>query len=254
MSKPTIIVSVDVECDGHYPPKYSMLSIGASVVGAADCQFYSEICPISENFIPEALAISGLDRNRLLQEAPKAKEVMTKFVAWINELKNKGPVLLLCAPTSFDASFLNYYFHEFIGTNPFGLGNYIDMRSYWFGKAKCNFDATGKRELKKIFGLEALNHSHNALEDAIEQAIYFEHMLKYDNILIDFVMELLHKIDRKIVVYRKENKMQSAVTMLHEFKTKSETSQEFLKEIKDHLLELIPLDIRKHFWKLKLKQ
>jgi hypothetical protein len=67
---PELYVAVDVEADGPIPGPYSMLSLGMAVVGHPDLSFYTELKPISAQFVAEALAVSGLDRNRLVAVAP----------------------------------------------------------------------------------------------------------------------------------------------------------------------------------------
>jgi hypothetical protein len=71
-----LYVATDVEADGPIPGPYSMLSLGMAVAGRPDLTFYSELKPISDEFVPEALAVSGLDRDRLITEAPTAAEAM----------------------------------------------------------------------------------------------------------------------------------------------------------------------------------
>jgi len=39
-----VYVSVDVEASGPFPPDYSMLSVGAMVVGNPSVKFYREFC------------------------------------------------------------------------------------------------------------------------------------------------------------------------------------------------------------------
>lgn len=243
MPKPVYIISVDIECDGHIPGDYSMISLGACIVGDTTNNFYCEICPISNNFVPEALAVSGLNRERLIWEGLSPKIAMTNFVNWVNEFRKIGTVLFLAAPTSFDAAFLNYYFHKFVGGNSFGLGSFIDMRSYWYGKSKCKWQDTSKGKLKDVFNIDLI-HTHNALDDAIEQAIYFENMLKYDNVLIGFLMDQL-KLIKKEVVFREKAKTFSAASMLQEFRSKSKYSQAFLQDIKEKFYEFLKFDFRK---------
>ena len=67
---PEPYAAVDVEADGPVPGPYSMISLGMAVVGQPGLAFYTELRPISGDFVPEALAVSGLDRDRLLREAP----------------------------------------------------------------------------------------------------------------------------------------------------------------------------------------
>ncbi|MGI5212571.1 hypothetical protein [Plantactinospora sp. CA-290183] len=44
--------------------------------------FYTELRPISDDFVPAAPAVSGLDRDRLLREAPTAEAAMTAAARW----------------------------------------------------------------------------------------------------------------------------------------------------------------------------
>ena len=53
-------ISVDVEADGAIPSDYSMISLGAVVVDSTlDKTFYGQLRPISDNYNPQALAVSG---------------------------------------------------------------------------------------------------------------------------------------------------------------------------------------------------
>jgi hypothetical protein len=76
-------VMVDVETDGPIPADYSMICFGAVIVNEAlDKRFYGQLQPISENWIPERLQISGFTREQTMQfDSPK--EVMTKFNDWL---------------------------------------------------------------------------------------------------------------------------------------------------------------------------
>jgi hypothetical protein len=52
---PELHVAVDVEADGPIPGPYSMISLGMAVAGRPDLAFYTELRPISEEFVPQAL-------------------------------------------------------------------------------------------------------------------------------------------------------------------------------------------------------
>ena len=56
--------SVDIESAGPIPGKYAKLSLGACVVGNPEERFYVELKPISKEFVPDALKISGFDGAR----------------------------------------------------------------------------------------------------------------------------------------------------------------------------------------------
>ncbi len=56
-------VMIDVESDGPIPGDYSMVCFGAVIVEPGlNRTFYRRLKPISDQFIPEALAISGFSR------------------------------------------------------------------------------------------------------------------------------------------------------------------------------------------------
>src|SRR5712692_9472618 len=131
---PELYVAVDVEADGPIPGPFSMLSLGMAVAGHADLTFYTELRPISPDFVPEALAVSGLDRDRLLREAPAAEDAMRSAADWVNGLRQIGRPVFLAAPAVFDGMFLHWYFRRYTGSSPFGAtGSGIDLRSYWMG-------------------------------------------------------------------------------------------------------------------------
>ena len=61
-------VMVDVEADGPIPGDYSLVCFGAVVVSSAlDQTFYGRIKPISDKWIPDALAVSGFTREQTLE-------------------------------------------------------------------------------------------------------------------------------------------------------------------------------------------
>lgn len=75
---------------------------------------------------------------------------------------------------TFDWPFVNFYFHEFLGENPFGFGG-IDIKSYYMGMTGCTWDDTRSSRIAADFKGPS-PHTHNALDDAIEQAQMFRHM------------------------------------------------------------------------------
>ena len=72
-------VMVDVESDGPIPGDYSMICIGAVLVREGlDQTFYGRLRPISDEWIPDALTISGFTREETLAfEEPAV--VMARF-------------------------------------------------------------------------------------------------------------------------------------------------------------------------------
>ncbi|HET6924100.1 MAG TPA: exonuclease, partial [Anaeromyxobacteraceae bacterium] len=59
------LIVVDVEADGPVPGRYSMVCFGAVVVEPSLAKtFYGRTRPISEEWLPEALAVSGFTREQ----------------------------------------------------------------------------------------------------------------------------------------------------------------------------------------------
>jgi hypothetical protein len=175
---PELYVAVDVEADGPIPGPYSMISLGMAVAGRPDLSFYTEIAPISADFVPQALAVSGLDRDRLVLEAPAADVAMRAAQAWIDGLRELGRPVFLAAPAVFDGMFVHWYFKRFTGSSPFGAtGSGIDLRSYWMGLTGCEWSQTRKTAILRTVGLTDLPHTHHAGEDAAELAQIFAAVL-----------------------------------------------------------------------------
>lgn len=115
-------IMVDIESDGPIPGDYSMISFGAVLVNEQlDQTFYGQLKPISKQFIPEALAVSGHTREETLAfDDPKL--VMTKFKDWIEKTCADRPIFI-SDNNGFDWMFICWYFHHFIGVNPFGFSS-----------------------------------------------------------------------------------------------------------------------------------
>jgi DNA polymerase III epsilon subunit-like protein len=151
-------IIVDVEADGPIPAEFSMVCFGAVIFDEAlDKSFYAQTRPISDRFVPEALAISGFSREQHLAfDEPKV--VMEKFDTWLEEQSNGRPVFV-SDNLAFDWQFINYYFHRFLGRNPFGFSG-RRIGDIYAGLVK---DAHRATEWKKY---RVTPHSHNPVDDA----------------------------------------------------------------------------------------
>jgi hypothetical protein len=87
MARPDIYISADIESDGPIPGRYSMLSFGLAVAATfdgrvfaardpAEATFARELRPIATEFVPGALAVSGLDRDRLARDGTDPARAM----------------------------------------------------------------------------------------------------------------------------------------------------------------------------------
>lgn len=176
---PELYIATDVEADGPIPGPYSMLSLGMAVTGHPElAPFCTKLRPISEQYVPKALAISGLDREYLLRTAPSAADAMYAARRWIDGLRQIGRPVFLAAPAVWDGMFVHWYFVNFTGSNPFGVtGSGIDLRSYWMGRTGCEWASTSQELIKQALDLTSLPHTHDALDDASELAQIFDVIL-----------------------------------------------------------------------------
>ncbi|MFI6229250.1 exonuclease [Micromonospora echinospora] len=172
---PELYVAVDVEADGPIPGPYSMISLGMAVAGRPGLTFYTELKPISDEYVPEALAVSGLDRDRLLREAPAPAVAMAAAARWVEGLRRIGRPVFLAAPAVWDGMFVHWYFVRFLGRSPFGAtGSGVDLRSYYMGATGRAWSRSHKSTAKRELGLTHLPHTHHAGEDAAELAQVFD--------------------------------------------------------------------------------
>ena len=170
-----IYISVDIEASGPIPGEYSMLSLGANTIERPGETFYREIQPISDRFLPEAIEVSGLSMERLVAEGQAPLEVMSDFRAWVGQTADGGRPVFVGFNVSFDWAFVNWYFHRFLGENPFGIGG-IDIKAYAMGKLNCSWQETSASRLPLEFRTSQ-PLSHNALDDAIVQGEVFARLL-----------------------------------------------------------------------------
>ena len=162
-------IVVDVESDGPIPGKFSMVCFGAVIVTPElNKTFYGKTKPISDLWIPDALKISGFSREEHL-EFDKPEEVMLAFEKWLTENSNGKPVFWSDNP-AFDWQFINYYFHKFLGKNPFGFS------ARRIGDIYCGMkmDSGLNSEWKRKYRISP--HNHNPVSDARGNA---EALLKF---------------------------------------------------------------------------
>jgi DNA polymerase III epsilon subunit-like protein len=189
--RPDLFISADVETDGPVPGPFSMLSFGMSVVGAydglrllrtepqSDTTFYCELKPISERYELEALEINGLDRSRLLRDGMEPKEAMDAAADWVRKVSEGLRPVLVAYPVAFDWSFLYWYFAVFsTRSSPFGHSSCLDIRTLYQAIAGTVFDQSDKAAMPSFLQVEQ-PHTHNALDDAIEQGALFAKLFEF---------------------------------------------------------------------------
>ena len=149
-------IMVDIESDGPIPGDYSMISFGAVLVDEQlNKTFYGKCKPISNKFIPEALAVSGFSREETMAFDDPAT-VMKSFAGWVNKVAKDRPVFL-SDNNGFDWMFICWYFHHFTGSNPFGFSSQ-NLGSLYKGLVQDTF--------QNFKHLRRTRHTHNPVDDA----------------------------------------------------------------------------------------
>jgi hypothetical protein len=166
---------VDVEADRPIPGRYSIISFGAIVVEPAlQRTFYGRLRPISDLFVAEALAVSKLSREKTLA-FPNAANVMHDFEHWIAD-NTAGRPIFISDNNGFDWQFINWYFHAFLGKNPFGHSS-TNLGSLYKGLVK---DVS--KNFKK---LRRTGHTHHPVDDARGNAEALLHLRETMGLKID---------------------------------------------------------------------
>ncbi|WP_295121027.1 exonuclease [uncultured Chitinophaga sp.] len=150
-------IMVDVESDGPIPGDYSMVSFGAVLVNDnLDTTFFRKLKPISEKFVPAALAVSGYTREETMQ-FDDPEQAMRDFAVWVNEVSKKDRPIFISDNNGFDWMFICWYFHHFTGSNPFGFSSQ-NLGSLYKGVVKDTF--------KNFKHLRKTAHTHHPVDDA----------------------------------------------------------------------------------------
>lgn len=170
-----VYISVDIETAGPIPGEFSMLSLGACVVGDEALRFYAELQPINSNAIPKALEISGFTLEQLSEKGEAPKIAMNKFRDWLKEVRGTRKPVFVGFNAAFDWSFINWYFVKFLGDNPFGFAA-LDIKAYYMGLSGCRWSETTSSQLPAEFQ-PSKSGTHNALDDAVAQAEMFKKMI-----------------------------------------------------------------------------
>lgn len=167
--------SVDIESSGPIPGRFSMLALGACVVGNPNESFYVELKPLSDAFVPAALEVSGFDLAELRRDGKPPEEAMQSFRRWVESVAGDHKAVFVGFNACYDWQFVNWYLESFAGGNPFGFGG-VDIKSYFMGLANLPWSKSTSSQLPDEFQPDE-PQTHNALDDAKAQASMFEKML-----------------------------------------------------------------------------
>jgi ribonuclease T len=167
-----VFISVDIETAGPIPGEYSLLSIGACRVDEDTQAFECQLRPVNGNFDPKALEVTGLSLEALKHDGLAPAAAMEQFQHWIRNVSGvRGQPVFVGFNAPFDWSFVNYYFHKYLGANPFGFSA-LDIKALYMGATGCSWhDSRSSKIAARL--KPKLHGTHDALHDARYQAELF---------------------------------------------------------------------------------
>lgn len=177
--------SIDCEASGPVAPLYSMLSIGATAVHPENGShlvgesFYVELRPVFPGVDPKALAVCGLDVERLAREGVEPGAAMRQLTQWVRaQNRRPGSPVFVGHNAVFDWAYIDYYYAHFGMKNPFGYKG-IDTKSLAMGRLGIPWSSTSKENLQKLLDLPPQDESkvHRADYDASYQALILRALL-----------------------------------------------------------------------------
>lgn len=161
-------VMVDIEADGPAPGDYSMVCFGAVVVEPELARtFYGRLRPVSDKWQPEALAVSGFTRKEV-ESFDDPAVVMEAFRVWLKANVNGQP-MFISDNNGFDWQFINWYFHHFLGANPFGHSS-TNLGSLYKGVVRDT--SSNFKHLRRT------PHTHHPVDDARGNAEAFLEIIR----------------------------------------------------------------------------
>ena len=166
------LIMIDIESDGPVPGDFSMVAFGAVFVqtGLKE-RFSAKLKPVSSNFQKEALDVCGLTRIETLGFDEPAK-VMRDFDRWLKEVAGNNPSFI-SDNNGFDWMFMTWYFHRFIGKNPFGHTS-LNLGSFYKGLTR-DFSLTLK-------DFRRTPHTRDPLDDALGNSEALLDLIKIYNV------------------------------------------------------------------------
>ena len=176
-----LYVSTDVEADGPIPGPFSLLSFASvafladkTVIGAFSARL--ETLPGATTH-PETMAFwrKHPEAWEACRRDPQPPAVaMKSYAAWLRSLP--GLPVFVGYPATYDFAFIYWYLMRFAEECPFGHHG-LDIRTYAMAMLGTGYKESGKDAMPKRWFDEA-PHTHNALDDAVEQGRLFCNMLQ----------------------------------------------------------------------------
>jgi hypothetical protein len=109
------------------------------------------------------------------RDSPEPPEgAMKRYLGWLKGLP--GRPVFVSYPAAFDFMFVYWYLIRFTGESPFSHSA-LDIKTYAMALLKKGYRDSTKRNMPREW-FDDLPHTHQALDDAIEQGALFCNMLR----------------------------------------------------------------------------
>jgi hypothetical protein len=181
MARPEIYVSTDVETDGPIPGVNSLLSFGSAayladktLIGtfAANLALLPGATPDPKTMAWWASQPVAWAACRQKLEQPEV--AFPRYLAWLKALP--GRPVFVGYPAAYDFMFVYWYLIRFTGESPFSHSA-LDIKTYAMALLKQPYRDSTKRDMPKRW-FDPMPHTHQALDDALEQGALFCNMLQ----------------------------------------------------------------------------
>ena len=122
------------------------------------------------------MRVSQLSMQKLTTDGIPPVVAMQQLADWVRRVAPAGqPPVMVAFNAPYDWAFINSYFLEYLGENPFGH-NAIDIKAFYMGLMGCPWEETSMLYLSPRF-LKGQQLPHDALADARLQAELFRKLL-----------------------------------------------------------------------------
>ena len=117
-------------------------------MGDSATSFYVELRPISEQTVSEAIKVVGKSLEYFAANGREVKVAMAEFETWVKSVSHGRSPVFVGFNAAFDWAFTNWYFHTYLGRNPFGIGP-IDIKSYFMGLKGASWEDTRSSRIRR---------------------------------------------------------------------------------------------------------